>query len=89
MSDRETIEEVRENPYLHYFIGLKNYQIEVPFDAKMMVYFRKGINLNLLNKINQEMVKKGREILDGKESGARVDGELVEPQKREEKKVRQ
>ena len=55
----------------------------------MMVYFRKGINLNLLNKINQEMVKKGREILDGKESGARVDGEFVEPQKREEKKVRQ
>lgn len=55
----------------------------------MMVHFRKGINLNLLNKINQEMVKKGREILDGKESGARVDGELVEPQKTEEKKVRQ
>jgi len=29
----------------------------------MMVYFRKRIKLNLLNKINQEMVKKGREIL--------------------------
>jgi hypothetical protein len=76
ISDRETIEQVRENPYLQYFIGLKNYQIEAPFDATMMVYFRKGINLNLLNKINQEMVR-AREILDGKESGARVDGELV------------
>ncbi|MBE9243181.1 hypothetical protein IQ223_01025 [Microcystis aeruginosa LEGE 00239] len=27
MSDRETIEQVRENPYLQCFIGLKNYQI--------------------------------------------------------------
>ncbi len=35
----------------------------------MMVYFRKRIKLNLLNKINQEMVKKGRELLEGKESG--------------------
>ena len=39
----------------------------------MMVYFPKGINLNLLNKINQEMVKKGREILEDKESDARTE----------------
>jgi len=60
ISDRETVEQIRENPYLQYFIGLTNYQIEAPFDASMMVYFRKRIKLNLLNKINQEMVKKGR-----------------------------
>ena len=69
ISDRETVEQIRENPYLQYFIGLTKYQIEAPFDASMMVYFRKRIKLNLLNKINQEMVKKVREILDGKESG--------------------
>ncbi|MCZ8250542.1 transposase, partial [Microcystis sp. LE19-195.1E] len=68
ISDRETVEQIRENPYLQYFIGLTNYQIEAPFDASMMVYFRKRIKLNLLNKINQEMVKKGREILEDKES---------------------
>ena len=39
----------------------------------MMVYFRKRIKLNLLNKINQEMVKKGREILEDKESDARAE----------------
>ncbi len=60
ISDRETVEQIRETPYLQYFIGLTNYQIEAPFDASMMVYFRKRIKLNLLNKINQEMVKKGR-----------------------------
>ncbi|NCQ81200.1 MAG: transposase [Microcystis aeruginosa W13-15] len=69
ISDRKTVEQIRENPYLQYFIGLTKYQIEAPFDASMMVYFRKRIKLNLLNKINQEMVKKCRELLDGKESG--------------------
>jgi hypothetical protein len=44
----------------------------------MMVYFRKRINLNLLNKINQEMVKKGQE------SRAK---NLMPEQKSEEKKV--
>lgn len=37
----------------------------------MMVYFRKRIKLNILNKINQEMVKKDREIIEEKESDAR------------------
>jgi len=37
-----------------------------------MVYFRKRIKLNLLNKINQEMVKKGREILEDKENAGKL-----------------
>lgn len=71
ISDRETVEQIRETPYLQYFIGLTNYQTEAPFDASMMVYFRKRIKLNILNKINQEMVKKDREIIEEKESDAR------------------
>ena len=39
-SDRETIEQIRENPYLQYFIGMSNYSNEAPFEASMMVYFR-------------------------------------------------
>jgi len=27
ISDRETVEQIRKNPYLQYFIGLTNYQI--------------------------------------------------------------
>ena len=43
-----------------------------------MVYFGKRIKLNFLNKINQEMVKKGREILDASK------GEETPDQKEEE-----
>ena len=31
-TDRETVEQITENPYLQYFIGLEKYQLEPPFD---------------------------------------------------------
>ena len=30
-SDRELVEEITENPYLQYFVGLPGYQTEAPF----------------------------------------------------------
>ena len=60
-SDRETIEQIRENPYLQYFLGLSNYTNEEPFDASMLVYFRQRINIDLVNKINLKMVSAQRE----------------------------
>jgi len=59
-SDRETVEQIRENPYLQYFIGLESYQDAPPFDASMLVHFRQRISAELLGKINKSMVKKGR-----------------------------
>ncbi len=32
-ADRELVEQITENPYLQYFIGLPGYQEEAPFDA--------------------------------------------------------
>ena len=57
ITDRETVEKIKENPYLQYFIGLSAYRNQVPFDSSMLVHFRSRINLDLVNKINQEMVK--------------------------------
>ena len=56
-SDRETVEQIRENPYLQYFLGMSDYSNEAPFEASMMVYFRERIEMNLVKKINQKMVK--------------------------------
>jgi hypothetical protein len=36
-SDRETVEQIKENPYLQYFIGQTNYSNDVPFDASLLV----------------------------------------------------
>ena len=57
LSDRETVEQIKENPYLQYFIGMSNYSNDSPFEASMMVYFRERIKMDFVKKINQKMVK--------------------------------
>jgi IS5 family transposase len=57
LSDRETVEQIQENPYLQYFIGQNSYQNEAPFDASTMVYFRQRISQQLLQKINRRIVQ--------------------------------
>ena len=61
ISDRETVEQIKENPYLQYFIGQRFYSNEAPFDASLLVKFRERINVNLVNQINQRMVQKSQE----------------------------
>jgi hypothetical protein len=61
ISDRETAEQIKENPYLQYFIGQTYYSNEAPYDASLLVKFRERINVNIVNQINQRMVKKIQE----------------------------
>ncbi len=62
ISDRETVEQIRENPYLQYFIGQSSYSNELPFDPSLLVHFRQRISPNLINKVNERMVERMREI---------------------------
>ena len=57
ISDRETVQQIKENPYLQYFIGLSEYSNDSPFEASMMVYFRERIKMDFVKNINQKMVK--------------------------------
>ena len=41
LTDRETVESIQENPYLQFFIGSEEFSQEPPFDASVMVDFRK------------------------------------------------
>ncbi len=65
-SDRETVEQIRENPYLQYFLGMSNYTDEEPFDSTMFVYFRERINVDLVKKVNLKMVINQSENLSNK-----------------------
>ena len=51
------MEQIRENPYLQYFLGFGSYQDEAPFDASMMVHFRKRFDLQLISRINETILK--------------------------------
>lgn len=55
-SDRELVEQITENPYLQYFIGLPGYQEEAPFDASTLVLFRKRISAEMIMEANEYML---------------------------------
>jgi len=57
ITDEETVEQIRENPYLQFFLGLSEYSNEAAFDASMMVHFRKRLNLEIVGRVNEEVVK--------------------------------
>jgi hypothetical protein len=41
LSDRESVAQIQENPYLQYFVGLPGYQMEAPFAPSLFVEVRK------------------------------------------------
>lgn len=56
-SDRETVEQIRENPYLQYFLGSSEYSNTAPFDASMFVHFRKRLDLDVILRVNEAVVR--------------------------------
>lgn len=81
ISDRETVEQIKENPYLQYFIGLSSYSNEAPFEASMLVHFRERIGGELINKINRQMVKNSRESQGEDTTAKKPENEAEEPRK--------
>jgi len=55
-SDRELVEEIRENPYFQYFIGLPGYQDAIPFVPSLLVEFRKRLTAEVLEEINEMVI---------------------------------
>ena len=58
MSDEETVEQIRENPYLQYFLGLKKYEDKAVFHPTMFVHFRKRLPEDVILRINDLIAEK-------------------------------
>ena len=52
-SDRELVEQIKENPYYQYFIGLPGYEYKAPVAPSLLVEFRKRLDENILAEINE------------------------------------
>lgn len=55
-SDWELVEEITENPYFQYFIGLQGYQTEAPFVPSFLVEFSKRLTDDILGDINKMII---------------------------------
>lgn len=58
ITDREAVEQIKENPYLQYFLGFSEFTYDEPFDASMYVHFRKRISKEILSQVNEAVVKR-------------------------------
>ena len=52
-SDRELVEQIKENPYYQYFIGRPGYEYKAPFVPSLLVEFRKRLDEDVLAEINE------------------------------------
>ena len=56
ITDEETVEQVMENPYLQYFLGLNELQEKPLFDPSMMVHFRSRFSAKHHQLINSKII---------------------------------
>jgi len=72
-SDEETVEQIRENHYLQYFLGRKQYEDEQLFHPTMFVYFRKRLPSDTLNRINEMIASAAMEQTKAKSKNTKND----------------
>ena len=63
-SDRELVEQLTENPYYQYFIGLPGYQEEAPVDASTLVLFRKRLTEDIIMEVNEYILQAAKKAKD-------------------------
>ena len=56
ITDEETVEQVMENPYLQYFLGMNELQEKRLFDPSMMVHFRSRFTTEHHQLINSKII---------------------------------
>ena len=57
LTDEKLVEQIEENPYLKFFIGLEGFQYSAPFDPSIMIYFRKRLPVSVVNDCNERIVR--------------------------------
>ena len=77
ISDEDLTKEIAMNPYLQYFLGLREYRYECPFDPSMMTRFRKRITPEMLSWVNDQVI--GRKAAEEEEESSTNDDPDDEP----------
>jgi IS5 family transposase len=68
LTDEELVEQIKENPYLQFFIGMEAFQYSAPFEPSMMVYFRKRLPEAVVNDCNKRIVRHGLRVIQASDS---------------------
>ena len=56
LSDQETVQQIRENPYMQYFLGEGEYHYDIQLDSSSLTYFRKRFTADELTQWNRKII---------------------------------
>ena len=56
LSDSETVQQIQENPYMQYFVGLSSYQMKAPFASSLFVEIRKRMGQAVFEVFHQAII---------------------------------
>lgn len=79
-SDQELVRQVQENPYMQYLLGLRGFQKNPVFDPSLMVYFRR--------RLSGEPLEKANEIVAMAEATRRLEEKAEKERKQREREER-
>jgi hypothetical protein len=75
-SDEDVTEEIRENPYLQYFLGFAEYTGAPPFDPSMLTWFRERVTPQMLAEVNDYVIgRKKKEVKEEPPAGGTGENE--------------
>lgn len=57
ISDEETVHQIAENAYLQYFLGFPEFKQGLPFASSLITHFRKRFSSDILNEVNEKIVR--------------------------------
>jgi len=81
ISDEDTIQTIKENLYIQYFLGFDSFTSKAPFDSSLFVEIRKRLGMEQLNRINdaiyQASLKEWDMIVDA--SGVADEDDDIDP----------
>jgi len=63
LSDEETIEEIRENPYMQYFLGFSEYSYGQVFTPSLFVTIRKRLGEDEFSTLMDRIIKTTEEVI--------------------------
>lgn len=74
LSDEETLEQIRENMYMQYFLGLSRYTNKKVFDSSLFVTIRRRMGEDKFNDLNDIIITRYEKVIQGMErkSGTKV-----------------
>ncbi len=77
IDDREVVDQIRENIYLQYFVGLSSFQTSAPFDASLMVSIRKRLGKDVIDQFNEQVLREAGVLGKADEQSAKQKGDSL------------